>query len=247
MDVEGFFPLLAALLCLAPVHTHGETLPPLQVAAFSLASEGEASPENWQPLTFDGIDRHTDYRLIRDGDTVVVMAWAQASGSGLTRALRFSLSEYPVVRWRWRIANTLKTADIARQQGDDASARLLIFFAYEPGAAGLLDRARYEAARILYGAYPPHSGITYVWDNTRPPGTVLANPYARQVKMIVVESGDAKLNQWVEEERNVYADYRAAFGAEPPPVLSIAIMTDTDVTRETATAYYGDIVFKPPP
>ena len=72
----------------------------------------------------------------------------------------------------------------------------------------------------------------------------MPNPYAEQVKMIVVESGRSLVNQWVTEERNVYEDYRKAFGEEPPMVSGVAIMTDTDNTGESAIAYYGDIVFK---
>jgi len=59
-----------------------------------------------------------------------------------------------------------------------------------------------------------------------------------------VESGRVLINQWVNEERNVYEDYRKAFGEEPPMVSGVAIMTDTDNTGESAIAYYGDIVFK---
>jgi hypothetical protein len=61
--------------------------------------------------------------------------------------------------------------------------------------------------------------------------------------MIVVRSGAADLGQWVEEERNVYEDYKKAFEEEPPMVNGVAIMTDTDNTKEAATAYYGDIQF----
>lgn len=42
--------------------------------------------------------------------------------------------------------------------------------------------------------------------------------------------------------RNIVDDYRRAFGEDPPHVGAIAIMTDTDNTGETATAWYGDIV-----
>jgi hypothetical protein len=62
--------------------------------------------------------------------------------------------------------------------------------------------------------------------------------------MIVVESGGARLNQWVNEKRNLYEDYKKALGEESPPVSGVAIMTDTDNTGESATAYYGDILFK---
>ncbi len=61
--------------------------------------------------------------------------------------------------------------------------------------------------------------------------------------MIVVESGGEKLDQWVNEERNIHEDYIKAFGEEPPLISGVAIMTDTDNTGESATAYYGDIQF----
>jgi hypothetical protein len=49
---------------------------------------------------------------------------------------------------------------------------------------------------------------------------------------------------WVDEERNIYEDYKKAFGEEPPMINGVAIMSDTDNTKEQATAYYGDIVFQ---
>ena len=61
--------------------------------------------------------------------------------------------------------------------------------------------------------------------------------------MIVVETGATKAGVWVEESRNVYHDYKQAFGEDPPMINGIAIMTDTDNTKERAIAYYGDIRF----
>ena len=75
----------------------------------------------------------------------------------------------------------------------------------------------------------------------------MPNPYTEQVHMIVVESGPTKLNTWMTEARNVYDDYKRAFGEEPPMISGIAIMTDTDNTGESAEAYYGDIFFAKPP
>jgi len=56
--------------------------------------------------------------------------------------------------------------------------------------------------------------------------------------------GEPRLNQWVSEERNLYEDYKKAFGKEPSLISGVVIMTDTDNTGESATAYYGDIIFK---
>ena len=45
-------------------------------------------------------------------------------------------------------------------------------------------------------------------------------------------------------EKVKYEDYKTAFKQEPPSISGIAIMTDSDNTGESATAFYGDIIFK---
>ena len=72
-------------------------------------------------------------------------------------------------------------------------------------------------------------------------GTIVSNPYTQRTKMIVVESGKKVLNTWNSEERNIFDDYIRAFGEKPPMISGIAIMTDSDNTKEDATAFYGDI------
>jgi len=61
--------------------------------------------------------------------------------------------------------------------------------------------------------------------------------------MISVESGPRRQGQWVEEKRDIYADFQRYFGEAPPDVGAIAIMTDTDNSQQEATAWYGDIFF----
>jgi len=63
------------------------------------------------------------------------------------------------------------------------------------------------------------------------------------VRMIVAESGAANLGKWVTIRRNVAADFRTAFGEDPPAISGVVLATDTDNTGESATAYYGDIRF----
>ena len=68
--------------------------------------------------------------------------------------------------------------------------------------------------------------------------------YSDKAVLIIVESGNSRLNQWIEVTRNIYEDYRTVFQEDPPPISGIAIMTDTDNTGESAVAYYGDIVLR---
>lgn len=60
---------------------------------------------------------------------------------------------------------------------------------------------------------------------------------------IVVESGAAGVNQWLAVERNIAADFRTAFGEEPPAITAVAVATDTDNTGASVTAFYVDISF----
>jgi hypothetical protein len=82
-----------------------------------------------------------------------------------------------------------------------------------------------------------------VWDSKSPAGTMVPSSYTHLMRMIVVESGAARVNQWLSVERNVMADFKAAFGEDAPGVLAVAIATDTDNTGESAVAFYGDISF----
>jgi hypothetical protein len=60
--------------------------------------------------------------------------------------------------------------------------------------------------------------------------------------MIVVASGTRGLGQWVTVRRDLLEDYRRAFGEDPWDVVAIGVMTDSDNTRGSARAYYGDII-----
>lgn len=234
--------IAAGLLVVAPLLS-AESGAVLEVGKFSAATAGRAAPEGWKPLTFKNIERHTQYELVKDGASVVVKARSEASASGLTREIRIDPREYPIVRWRWKIENLLKKSDVSRKDGDDYPARLYVTFEYDPDRVSFPRRAKYRAGRLIFGDIPI-AALNYVWDGKAPAGTFVDNAYTDFAKMVVVRSGPQFVGIWVEEERNVYDDYRKAFGEEPPMIKGVAIMTDTDNTKESATAYYGDIVFK---
>ncbi len=218
--------------------------PVLEVGKFSAAEAGRSLPSEWKPLTFKNIEKHTRYSLVQDGDTVVVKAESRASASGLIREIKIDPREYPLVRWRWKVENILKKGDVRRKEGDDYPARIYITFEYDPKKLSVVERAKYGLVKAFYGQYPPLAAMNYIWESRAAKGTLVPNPFTDRVMMFVVERGEEKLNQWVNEERNVYEDYKKAFGEEPPPISGVAIMTDTDNTGEAAVAFYGDIVFK---
>lgn len=234
--------LLLALLLMVPTSLVAESPAVIEVAKFSSGTAGQAMPEGWKPLTFIKIQKRTMYELVKDGDVVVVKAVSDASASGLIKAVNIDPKEYPIVRWRWKVENVLKHNDVTRKDGDDFPARLYITFAYDPDKASFGKKLKFKAGQAIFGDIPI-GALNYIWDTKAPVGVIVENAYTDFAQMVVVESGTQKVGLWVSEERNIYEDYKQAFGEEPPLMNAVAIMTDTDNTKERATAYYGDIQF----
>ncbi len=235
--------LLATWLLIAPVCLWAESGAVLNVGKFSASQVGQAMPDGWKPLTFRKIPKHTSYEVVKDGDVTIVKAMSDASASGLTKPVVIDPKEYPIVRWRWKIDNVLKGSDVTLKEGDDFPARLYITFAYDPDKVSFGKKLKFKAGQALFGDIPI-AALNYIWDTKAPVGSIVENAYTDFAKMVIVESGTQKVGMWIDEERNIYEDYKKAFGEEPPMINGVAIMSDTDNTKERATAYYGDIVFQ---
>jgi hypothetical protein len=236
--------LLFIGLLTGPGLTYAQSPGHIEAGLFSATRPGANLPDGWQPVTFSRIARHTHYSLVEEGGTVVVKAVSDRSASGLVRRISIDPAAYPVIQWRWKVNNVLHKGDVSSKDGDDYPARIYITFAFDPDKAGFLERLEYQAARLIRGPDVPYRAISYIWGSNSPAGTMIANAYTDRVMMFVVQGGGAKLHQWVTQRRNVYEDYRKAFGEQPTMITGVAIMTDTDNTRESAVAWYGDIVFR---
>jgi hypothetical protein len=208
---------------------------------FSGPVGAEGLPEGWKALEFPKIERHTLYTVETDGTNSFLKAESRNSASGLYKEVDIDLREFPILSWRWKVERIIEKGDARTKQGDDYAARIYVTFEYDPERAPLLERLKYKVAGLIYGKVPA-SAINYIWANRLGKGEHIPNAYTDRSIMVAVESGPEFVGRWVSEERNVYEDYRAFFGVEPPGVSGIAVMTDTDNTKESAVAYYDDIV-----
>ncbi|MFL1456026.1 DUF3047 domain-containing protein [Marinobacter sp. GN3S48] len=197
--------------------------------------------DGWEPLEFPKIDRHTTYRLIEEDGTQVIEAQTSNSASGLIARLDVDPGDSLVLRWRWKVSNTFEKGDARKKSGDDYPARIYVAFEFEPDKAGWFERAKRKTVEAVFGEELPGNAINYIWANQLAEGKTVANPYSEETMMIAVASGEDKAGEWVTVERDIVADYRAAFGDEPPRLRGVAIMSDSDNTGESATAWYGDL------
>lgn len=238
----GLFRVLFSLVSLVVFCQSASLAATLVVGDFSAPSSGEY-PENWQPLTFEKIEKKTSYSLVPDEKGLVILAESNQSASGLITKQEIDVEQWPVIRWRWKIKDVMAGGDVSKKEGDDYPARIYIAFKYEPDKVDFFEKVKFNLVKVFYGEYPPTSSINYIWANKAPKDLIVDNPFTNRVKMIVVESGPTLKGQWMYEERNILEDYKKAFQSDPPILSGVAIMTDSDNTGESATAWYGDITF----
>jgi Protein of unknown function (DUF3047) len=172
----------------------------------------------WEAKPFKG---KTVYSLVPDGEKKVLMAHSRHAASGLLRKITLDTRKYPLLRWTWKVSHSLGKEDITKKSGADFAARVYVVF----------PRTFFWQTRA----------INYVWAAKMPKYSSAPSPYTSNAMIIAVESGDGKAGNWVTEERNIYEDYKQLFGEDPPKLGAVAVMTDTDDTRDEVTAWYGDI------
>jgi hypothetical protein len=196
------------------------------------------SLDNWKPLTFPKIEKHSEYVITQENNgNRILTTRSNASASGIVFKGSFNPLHYPILRWRWKVDNVYSKADPHTKQGDDYPLRVYVIFEYDPAKAGLAQRTMYGLAKKIYGEYPPVASLNYVWASQNIATPFFDNPYTDRAKMIPLRSGTEQLGQWVEEEVNILADYRRIFGGDPPASASLAIMNDSDNTGEAAVSH----------
>lgn len=183
--------------------------------------------DRWKHLL---IKRKSSYRIAYMDGSLVIVATGLGGASGLIRRTDIETADCQFMDWVWRVDELQIKADLSTKAGDDVAAAIFLLFG-DPGFLSNPD---------------PVPTLRYVWTTERHKiDDIIDNPYMRGVvKNIVIEAGNARLNQWVNERRNVYADYKKAFGNSPKePVTAIVIFTDNDQTGEPVTAYFREINF----
>jgi hypothetical protein len=213
------------------------------VGQFSSEKPGDVLPSGWRVWQLSGLKRPTEYRLIDYEGRTVVFARARGSASGLVFPISIDPKEYPVLTWRWKVPALIAGADNTRRSTEDSPVRIVIAFEGDRSKLPLDERLFAEQFRMFTKQEFPYALLMYIWENRAPIGSVIENLHTSRIRMIVADSGEANLGVWREETRNVYEDYRRAFGEDPPRIRSIGIMTDSDNTGEDAQAFYGDISF----
>jgi len=202
----------------------------------------DAKDVGWKHLPMSKLKRDTVYTLVQDGDRRgVLRASADRSASFYVALLKSATRTPMTLSWEWKTDALVPGADNRDKAREDAPLRVLVAFDGDRATLPQEERKRFDRARNLSGREPPYAVLMYIWSDQVPVGTVIPSAHTSQVKMLVVASGQSGLGSWQTVQRSLAEDYRRAYGAEPGPVLGVAVMTDTDNTGTKAVGEYAGL------
>ena len=224
--------LLWSWVAFANERTADELRPPSALSD-SLRSAG------WMLLTLPG---KAGGRFDERSDGAIEVS-ANSGVAFLYRTIPNDMGPKRRLAWRWRIDRPVPPTDLSKAGEDDRSFAVHICFPVETGSGSLWDGMVRLATRVFAA---PLSGkvLTYVWGGTRPRGALMANPHLEpDGRIIVLRSGDGATGFWQAEEIDFVADFRKAFGYNPPAPAYLAISVDSDDTASRSRGAVADLAF----
>lgn len=218
--------------------------PLLTFAAPAAAETVPAGPDlqaaGWREL---GVSGKPGNRFTGQADGVIEVA-SSSSVSRLYRPIEVDLDATPVLTWRWRVDDPVPPTDLTRKGEDDTAITLYVGFPWDPGRASFMERLTRPLVEGYAGEDAPGRVLAYVFGGAHQRGEVVASPHLGSAGfMRVLRPAESPTGEWFEERVDLAADYREAFGEDPPDPAQIAISADTDDTGSSSRGFVARLSF----
>jgi hypothetical protein len=191
----------------------------------------DLSGTGWTHAEYAGLraarfTRMGDQGLRIEGEGTGSFVWRRVSGVA------------QCLTWRWRVDSGPPATDLTRRGGDDRAISVAVGFAGFPPDAGAWQRAQHAIAQGAAGNHTlPRAVLIYSWGGTGREPMRFYSPWLGQLgKVHPLRHARSETGRWFEERVDLDADWRAAFGGDPPHLQEIAIGTDVDDTRSRVDA-----------
>lgn len=175
-------------------------------------------PSGWQLKVNTGLPDIT----ISDQDDGTALHFRSAKSSyALERAVDIDPAQLPYLNWHWKVTQLPKGGDFRHGSTDDQAAQVMV-------------------------AFDDRHIITYIWDTSAPKGTMenASSIPLVHIFAVVCRSGSIDINQWLQETRNVAADYQRAFGKPANHIKGLRLQINSQHTGSSAESYFGEVEFR---
>jgi hypothetical protein len=156
-----------------------------------------------------------------------------------------------LLQWSWRLQQPNTAVDLRTKAGDDSAVKVCMSFDLAADRVPFVERQLLRLARSRAGQALPAATLCWVWGQAEPVGAVLPNAYTRRVRYLVLRNAQSATGVWLDEKRDVAADFRRAFGdevaaGEPlPPLTAVIVAGDADNTGGSSVAHVAGLRAEP--
>ena len=194
------------------------------VSKFHQGMNDDDVPEGWE---LDDKEKPIDISLVKEGEQFAVCFKSKASAFGIYNEQDFDIKDYPILNWEWKVTKLPDGGNFLEEDKDDQAAQVYISF----GSLSFFNKPFVKA-------------VGYYWSSTLPVGTEGECPTWSKSRVIVVETGEEKLGEWITEKRNVYQDYERLFDDDDPSdVSALRLYTNSQHTGTGTEAFFRNIYF----
>ena len=171
-----------------------------------------------------GADNKTTYSVGSNDNGNYLKAIADNAASGLGKEIKIDLNKTPFINITWKIEKDIPGIDETAKKGHDFAAR--VFVIKKTGATALSNRA-----------------VNYVFSSNQDVGSNSPSPYTKKSVDNVLATTKTNLNEWVTVKANVKEDFKKFHNLDVNELDGIAIMSDTDNSKQKSITYYQNIYF----
>ena len=233
------------LLGAATSAAHAATLPPLV--------DGDQVASAWHVVTLpqQGTKPVTRFSAERVDGRMALRVDADHSYGNLV----FDTPPGPLpqrLRWSWRMQVPNPAADLNQRAGDDAAVKVCVAYDQPLDRVPFTERQLLRLARASTGQPLPAATLCYVWTGAEPRGALIDNAYTHRVRYIVLRNAGDGIGVWLDESRDLAADFVRAFGDESPtaavklpPLVAVIVGGDADNTGLHTVAHLTALRFEP--
>ena len=171
------------------------------------------------------IKKKTNYSIIVENGESYLKAEAEGQASGLGREIKVDLNKTPFLNITWKVEQGIPGIKENSKKGHDFAARVSVI--KEIGSLPWQKKA-----------------MNYVFSSNEKTNSHWTGPYRKQIIDYVASSlVDSKENSWVTVKLNVKEHFKKFLDLDLGEIDGVAIMTDTDNTKQKAVSYYKNIYF----
>lgn len=199
--------------------------------------------EDWELQTFPG-KKSTHYQLAKYQQTALVKATSNESVSVLRKRLTLHPGQYKSIKMAWKVLQPPHDAKITQANLDDSSMRLVLAFNGDKSKWSAKDAALSEISELMTGEAMPYATLMYVLCDECPENSVVMNQRTSRIRYIVVGKAKGQENKWQFLQRDIHEDYVKTFQETPGELVSLGIMTDSDNSKSSSSAWYGPVVLE---